>query len=88
MCVPPGRVKIISLPDNNGGPIFSIFVHFIDVGKEVTVTSLQILQLPDQFHTLPGQATEIIVCRVKPVDAETNWHPKVSCLILTTLHKQ
>ncbi|KAF3855308.1 hypothetical protein F7725_023363 [Dissostichus mawsoni] len=36
----------------------------------------QILKLPERFHSLPGQAVEIIVCRVKPVDAETDWHPK------------
>uniref|UniRef100_A0A8C9Z2I9 RNA helicase n=1 Tax=Sander lucioperca TaxID=283035 RepID=A0A8C9Z2I9_SANLU len=72
------RVKILSVPDRGGRLFFSVFARFIDVGKEEEVKSHQILQLPEQFHSLPGQAVEIIVCRVKPVDAETDWHPKVT----------
>jgi len=74
-----GRVKILSLPKSSDSLFVSIFVQFIDVGKEEEVKSHQILQLPEQFHSLPGQAMEIIVCRVKPVDVEIDWHPKVSC---------
>ncbi|XP_073327464.1 putative ATP-dependent RNA helicase TDRD12 [Pagrus major] len=72
------RVKMLSVPDRGDRLFFSVFVRFIDVGKEEEVKSHQILQLPEQFHSLPGQAVEIIVCRVKPADAETNWHPKVT----------
>ncbi|XP_044049258.1 putative ATP-dependent RNA helicase TDRD12 isoform X2 [Siniperca chuatsi] len=72
------RVKILSVPDRVDRLFFSVFVRFIDVGKEEEVKSHQLLQLPEQFHSLPGQAVEIIVCRVKPVDAETDWHPKVT----------
>ncbi|XP_078112566.1 putative ATP-dependent RNA helicase TDRD12 [Sander vitreus] len=72
------RVKILSVPDRGGRLFFSVFARFIDVGKEEEVKSHQILQLPEQFHSLPGQAVEIIVCRVKPADAETDWHPKVT----------
>ncbi|XP_041854069.1 putative ATP-dependent RNA helicase TDRD12 isoform X2 [Melanotaenia boesemani] len=71
------RVKILSLPDRSDSLFFNVLVRFIDVGKEENVKSHQFLQLPEQFHSLPGQAVEIILCRVKPVDAETNWHPKV-----------
>uniref|UniRef100_A0A3Q1EMX9 RNA helicase n=1 Tax=Acanthochromis polyacanthus TaxID=80966 RepID=A0A3Q1EMX9_9TELE len=72
------RVKILSVPDKRDCLFFSVFACFIDVGKEEEVKSYQILHLPEQFHSLPGQAVEIIVCRVKPVDAENNWHPKVT----------
>ncbi|XP_051808065.1 putative ATP-dependent RNA helicase TDRD12 [Acanthochromis polyacanthus] len=72
------RVKILSVPDKRDCLFFSVFACFIDVGKEEEVKSYQILHLPEQFHSLPGQAVEIIICRVKPVDAENNWHPKVT----------
>ncbi|KAI9547393.1 hypothetical protein NQZ68_016942 [Dissostichus eleginoides] len=72
------RVKILSVPDRGDRLFFTVFVRFIDVGKEEEVKSHQILKLPERFHSLPGQAVEIIVCRVKPVDAETDWHPKVT----------
>ncbi|CAJ1055897.1 uncharacterized protein tdrd12 isoform X4 [Xyrichtys novacula] len=72
------RVKILSVPERGGRLFFSVLARFIDVGKEEEVKSHQILQLPERFHSLPGQAVEIIVCRVKPVDEETSWHPKVT----------
>ncbi|KAG8012434.1 Pre-mRNA-processing ATP-dependent RNA helicase PRP5, partial [Nibea albiflora] len=72
------RVKILSVPDRGDRVFSTIFVRFIDVGKEEDVKCHQILQLPEQFHSLPPQAVEIVLCRLKPVDAETNWHPKVT----------
>ncbi|XP_068595028.1 putative ATP-dependent RNA helicase TDRD12 [Brachionichthys hirsutus] len=72
------RVKVLSISERGEGLFFSVFVCFVDVGKEEEVRSHQILQLPDQFIPLPAQAVEIIVCGVKPVDAEINWHPKVT----------
>ncbi|XP_069384015.1 putative ATP-dependent RNA helicase TDRD12 [Paralichthys olivaceus] len=72
------RVKILSVPDRGDHLFFRVLVRFIDTGKEEEVKSSQILQLPEQFHSLSCQAVEIIVCRVKPVDSEIDWHPKVT----------
>ena len=79
------RVKILSVPDRGDRLFYTVFVRFIDVGKEQEVKSHQILKLPERFHSLPGQAVEIIVCRVKPVDSETDWHPKVSFSIFALI---
>uniref|UniRef100_A0A3Q3J0H7 RNA helicase n=1 Tax=Monopterus albus TaxID=43700 RepID=A0A3Q3J0H7_MONAL len=70
------RVKILPVPDRHDGLFFR--VQFIDVGKEQVLKSCQILELPEQFHSLPSQAVEMIICHVKPVNAEKNWHPKVT----------
>ncbi|XP_054607684.2 putative ATP-dependent RNA helicase TDRD12 isoform X2 [Nothobranchius furzeri] len=75
------RVKILSLNDRDDRLFFTVMVSFIDVGKEEEVKSHEILQLPDQFQSLPGQAVEIIFCGVKPADAEADWHPKVTRVI-------
>ncbi|XP_077371958.1 putative ATP-dependent RNA helicase TDRD12 isoform X2 [Festucalex cinctus] len=72
------RVKVLTVPDTKGRLFFSVLVRFIDIGKEEEVKSHQILQLPKQFHSLPDQAVEMIVCQVKPADAEADWHPKVT----------
>nr|XP_029133392.1 putative ATP-dependent RNA helicase TDRD12 isoform X1 [Labrus bergylta]XP_029133393.1 putative ATP-dependent RNA helicase TDRD12 isoform X1 [Labrus bergylta] len=82
------RVKILSVPDKGDRLFFSVLARFIDVGKEEEVKSHQILQLPEQFHSLPGQAVEIILCRVKPVDKETEWHPKVTRAISQKIRGQ
>ncbi|XP_070686471.1 putative ATP-dependent RNA helicase TDRD12 [Pempheris klunzingeri] len=72
------RVKVLSVPERGGRLFFTVLAQFLDVGKEEVVKSHQLLKLPEQFHSVPGQAVEIVVCRVKPVDAETDWHPKVT----------
>lgn len=72
------RVKVLSVPVRPDTLFFRVLVRFVDVGKEEEVKSHQILQLPQQFHALPAQAVEIVVCRVKPVDEEVDWHPKVA----------
>uniref|UniRef100_A0A8C6TUJ0 RNA helicase n=1 Tax=Neogobius melanostomus TaxID=47308 RepID=A0A8C6TUJ0_9GOBI len=72
------RVKVLSIPDRGDRLFFTVFVQFIDVGKREEVKAHQLLQLPEQFQSDPGQAVEIIVCRVKPGDSERDWHPKVT----------
>ncbi|XP_055011721.1 putative ATP-dependent RNA helicase TDRD12 isoform X2 [Boleophthalmus pectinirostris] len=72
------RVKVLSIPDRRDRLFFSVFVEFIDIGKREEVKAHQLLQLPEQFQSVPGQAVEIIVCRVKPSDSEKDWHPKVT----------
>jgi hypothetical protein len=57
-----------------------VLVKFIDEGRTGLVTRDQLLHLPESFHTLPPQAVEFIVCRVKPADNEIEWNPKVGYL--------
>eukprot|EP00072_Mus_musculus_P066043 XP_017167806.1 PREDICTED: putative ATP-dependent RNA helicase TDRD12 isoform X5 [Mus musculus] len=56
----------------------SILVKLIDEGRTKLITRDQLLLLPEKFHTLPPQAVEFIVCRVKPADSEIEWNPKVT----------
>lgn len=67
----------MSQKEDSWGPD-SVLVRFIDEGRTGLVTSHQLLRLPEHFHTLPPQAVEFIVCRVKPADNEVEWNPKVS----------
>ncbi|XP_029422503.1 putative ATP-dependent RNA helicase TDRD12 [Nannospalax galili] len=56
----------------------SVLVKFIDEGRTKLITRDQLLLLPEKFYTLPPQAVEFIVCRVKPADSEIEWNPKVT----------
>ena len=56
----------------------NVLVKFIDEGRTKLIARDQLLHLPESFHTLPPQAVEFIVCRVKPTDNEIEWNPKVS----------
>ncbi|XP_078524388.1 putative ATP-dependent RNA helicase TDRD12 isoform X2 [Lissotriton helveticus] len=56
----------------------SCMVNYIDEGKQGEVQNHNLLQLPTKFHSLPPQAIEFIVCRVKPIDNEIQWNPKVT----------
>ncbi|XP_057693599.1 putative ATP-dependent RNA helicase TDRD12 isoform X2 [Corythoichthys intestinalis] len=72
------RVKVLTAPDTEGRLFFMVHVCFIDIGKEQEVKSQQLLRLPEEFQSLPGQGVEMILCQVKPGDAEVDWHPKVT----------
>ncbi|XP_068384447.1 putative ATP-dependent RNA helicase TDRD12 isoform X2 [Eschrichtius robustus] len=56
----------------------NVLVKFIDEGRTELIARDQLLHLPESFHTLPPQAVEFIVCRVKPADNEIEWNPKVT----------
>ncbi|KAM7060203.1 putative ATP-dependent RNA helicase TDRD12 isoform 2-T2 [Molossus nigricans] len=56
----------------------NVLIKFIDEGRTGHVTRDQLLHLPENFHILPPQAVEFIVCRVKPADNEIEWNPKVT----------
>ncbi|XP_034528434.1 putative ATP-dependent RNA helicase TDRD12 [Ailuropoda melanoleuca] len=73
------RVQVLEMSqkEDTWGPD-SVLVQFIDEGRTGLVTRDQLLRLPDGFHTLPPQAVEFIVCRVKPADNEVEWNPKVT----------
>ncbi|XP_017522683.3 putative ATP-dependent RNA helicase TDRD12 isoform X2 [Manis javanica] len=73
------RVQVLELSQKEGAwAPDGVLVRFIDEGRTGLVTTDQLLHLPGNFHTLPPQAVEFIVCRVKPADNETEWNPKVT----------
>uniref|UniRef100_H3AR26 RNA helicase n=1 Tax=Latimeria chalumnae TaxID=7897 RepID=H3AR26_LATCH len=61
---------------------YTVDVKYIDEGRTGYVKGHQLLVLPEKFNRLPPQAVEFIACRVKPIDNETDWNPKVSRHIL------
>ncbi|XP_030155064.1 putative ATP-dependent RNA helicase TDRD12 [Lynx canadensis] len=73
------RVEVLEMSQkaDSWGPD-SVLVKFIDEGRTGLVTRHQLLPLPENFHALPPQAVEFIVCRVKPADNEVEWNPKIT----------
>ncbi|MGH0116283.1 UNVERIFIED_CONTAM: hypothetical protein FKN15_003463 [Acipenser sinensis] len=72
------RVQALDIPEKGDCLFCSISVRFIDEGRTGEVREHQLLCLPSEFQSLPPQAVEFIVCRVKPIDNEIEWNPKVS----------
>ncbi|XP_051975326.1 putative ATP-dependent RNA helicase TDRD12 [Xyrauchen texanus] len=72
------RVRVIEVPEKGEQLFSSVTAYFIDEGRTQEVKSHQLLQLPAQFQELPGQAVEIILCRIQPIDGEVDWNPKVN----------
>lgn len=60
------------------GVFYNVHIKYIDEGRTGYVQNYNLLSLPEQFQVLPPQAVEFIVCRVKPIDNEAEWNPKVS----------
>ncbi|KAL7867851.1 hypothetical protein SRHO_G00092350 [Serrasalmus rhombeus] len=72
------RVCVIKVPEKGDQLFNSVTVHYIDEGCKREVKSHQLLQLPLEFQSFPGQAVEIILCRIKPIDGEMDWNPRVT----------
>lgn len=64
-------------PKEEENVFFNVKIKYIDEGRTSQVQSYQLLHLPAMFQCLPPQAVEFVVCRVKPIDNETEWKPEV-----------
>ncbi|XP_006867448.1 PREDICTED: putative ATP-dependent RNA helicase TDRD12 [Chrysochloris asiatica] len=73
------RVQVLEISQKEDPwALDNVLVKFIDEGRTRLVTRDQLFHLPESFHTLPPQAVELIVCRVRPADSEMEWNPKVT----------
>ncbi|NXQ26863.1 DDX17 helicase, partial [Alaudala cheleensis] len=72
------RVQVVETPAKDEENVCKVTVKYIDEGRTRQVNSDQLLHLPAKFQSLPPQAVEIVVCRVKPIDNEVEWNPKVT----------
>ncbi|KFQ75476.1 Tudor domain-containing protein 12, partial [Phaethon lepturus] len=73
------RVQVVEIsPKEEENLFFSVVIKYIDEGRTSQVQSYQLLHLPARFQCLPPQAVEFVVCRVKPIDNEIEWNPKVT----------
>ncbi|NWW71094.1 DBP2 helicase, partial [Climacteris rufus] len=73
------RVQVVETPAKEEENVHcKITIKHIDEGRISQVNSDDLLHLPAKFQSLPPQAVEIVVCRVKPIDNETEWNPKVT----------
>uniref|UniRef100_A0A8C0B4T6 Putative ATP-dependent RNA helicase TDRD12 n=1 Tax=Buteo japonicus TaxID=224669 RepID=A0A8C0B4T6_9AVES len=73
------RVQVLEIsPKEEENLFFNVKIKYIDEGRTSQVQSYQLLHLPAEFQCLPPQAVEFVVCRVKPIDNEIEWNPKVT----------
>ncbi|XP_009949699.1 PREDICTED: putative ATP-dependent RNA helicase TDRD12 [Leptosomus discolor] len=73
------RVQVIEIPPKEEeNMFFNVKIKYIDEGRTSQVQNYQLLHLPAKFQCLPPQAVEFVVCRVKPIDNEIEWNPKVT----------
>ncbi|XP_069919365.1 putative ATP-dependent RNA helicase TDRD12 [Oryctolagus cuniculus] len=73
------RVQVLEMSQKEDTCVLnSVLVRFVDEGRTGLVPREQLWRLPEQFCTLPPQAVEFVVCRVKPADNEVEWNPKVT----------
>uniref|UniRef100_A0A8C0ENK8 Putative ATP-dependent RNA helicase TDRD12 n=1 Tax=Bubo bubo TaxID=30461 RepID=A0A8C0ENK8_BUBBB len=73
------RVQVVEIsPKEEENLFFNVKIKYIDEGRISQVQSYHLLYLPARFQCLPPQAVEFIVCKVKPIDNEIEWNPKVT----------
>ncbi|XP_064015918.1 putative ATP-dependent RNA helicase TDRD12 [Pogoniulus pusillus] len=73
------RVQVVEVaPKEEENLFFSVKIKYIDEGRTRQVENYHLLHLPAKFQCLPPQAVEFVLCRVKPIDNELEWNPKVT----------
>ncbi|XP_019360826.1 PREDICTED: putative ATP-dependent RNA helicase TDRD12 [Gavialis gangeticus] len=73
------RVQVLEIfPKEENGFFYNVTIKYVDEGRTGQVQGHQLFPLPAEFQSLPPQAVEFIVCRVKPIDNETEWNPKIT----------
>ncbi|KAM6325082.1 putative ATP-dependent RNA helicase TDRD12 [Podargus strigoides] len=73
------RVQVVEVSSKEEESLFfKVTIKYIDEGRTSQVQNYHLLHLPARFQCLPPQAVEFIVCRVKPIDNEIEWNPKVT----------
>ncbi|KAM9122009.1 putative ATP-dependent RNA helicase TDRD12 [Pangshura tecta] len=73
------RVQVLEIPPKEENCLFyNVTIKYIDEGRTGQVQVHRLFHLPTRFQILPPQAVEFIVCRVKPIDNEIEWNPKVT----------
>uniref|UniRef100_A0A7M4FTB7 Putative ATP-dependent RNA helicase TDRD12 n=1 Tax=Crocodylus porosus TaxID=8502 RepID=A0A7M4FTB7_CROPO len=73
------RVQVLEVfPKEENGFFYNVTIKYIDEGRTGQVQGHQLFPLPAELQSLPPQAVEFIVCRVKPIDNETEWNPKIT----------
>uniref|UniRef100_A0A8C0H6W0 RNA helicase n=1 Tax=Chelonoidis abingdonii TaxID=106734 RepID=A0A8C0H6W0_CHEAB len=73
------RVQVLEIPPKEENCFFyNVTIRYIDEGRTGQVQVHRLFHLPTRFQILPPQAVEFIVCRVKPIDNEIEWNPKVT----------
>ncbi|XP_054245450.1 putative ATP-dependent RNA helicase TDRD12 [Indicator indicator] len=73
------RVQVVEIsPKEEENLVFNVKIKYIDEGRTSQVQNYHLLHLPAKFQCLPPQAVEFVLCRVKPIDNELEWNPKVT----------
>ncbi|XP_069594530.1 putative ATP-dependent RNA helicase TDRD12 [Ranitomeya imitator] len=73
------RVRVLSTKTMDS--VSFAHVQYIDDGNTDEIPVHTLFLLPPAFQSLPPQFREFIVCRLKPIDSEDTWDPKVTRII-------
>ncbi|XP_033626498.1 uncharacterized protein LOC117289469 [Asterias rubens] len=61
-------------------------VQYIDQGRTERVPVSKLLRLPDHLSIIPHQVVEIVVCRIKPLDGDTDWTTQAGFFVHNKIH--
>ncbi|XP_069822293.1 putative ATP-dependent RNA helicase TDRD12 isoform X2 [Dendropsophus ebraccatus] len=77
------RVQVLSTKTMDS--VLYAHVQYVDDGKTDEIPVHMLFLLPPVFQSVPPQFREFIVCRVKPIDDEYKWDPKVTRIITRSI---
>ncbi|KAL4234119.1 Tdrd12p [Mactra antiquata] len=81
------RVQIFNVVVNpEDADSIKVQVWFVDCGRMKTVSAVKLYELPENLASHPFQAIEVFVCKIRPVDKDTEWTKLASTFIHDKLH--
>ncbi|XP_071092344.1 putative ATP-dependent RNA helicase TDRD12 [Haliotis cracherodii] len=79
------RVEILAIMESEGLQTPTAKVWYVDDGKTEIVDLCKLLTLPGHLKEVPYQAVEVYLCRVKPMDKDSEWTPRANMFIFEQL---
>ena len=64
---------IIDILERDAQVGYQVLVQCVDVGAKFKVSTVDLIELPEKFKSLPPQAIEVYLCDIRPIDGDINW---------------
>jgi hypothetical protein len=82
------RVSVEDCVEKRGSMVYTLVVKTVDYGAKFIVKSNDLIALPPQFKSLPGQAVEVYFCDIRPLEWDINWSRKSKVFVAEKLSKE
>jgi superfamily II DNA/RNA helicase len=67
------RVVVTHISKRDKLVVYEVIVQAVDYGAKYSISTTDLIIIPDKFRKLPPQAVEVYLCNIRPIDCDLNW---------------